>query len=96
MISAKKVLLVHPEISHSKYNFNGVIENEPLELEYIVPILRANNYSSDIFDVQRERISLEQKLSEFKPDAIYICGRIKQKNFMIDHVKISRKVACSS
>ena len=96
MISAKKVLLVHPEISHSKYNFNGVIENEPLELEYIVPILRANNYSSDIFDVQRERISLEQKLSEFKPDAIYICGRIKQKNFMIDHVKISRKVCPDS
>ena len=58
----KKVLLVHPEISHSMFHFNGVIENEPLELEYIVSILKKEKYDSDIFDVQREKISIDDKL----------------------------------
>ena len=31
----KKILLVHPEISRNKYNFNGILENEPLELSLI-------------------------------------------------------------
>ena len=26
----KTVLLVHPEISRTKYNFAGIIDNEPL------------------------------------------------------------------
>lgn len=86
MRSKKKVLLVHPEISHSKYNFNGVIENEPLELEYIVSVLK-DKYDSEIFDVQREKISLESKLKKYKPDVVYICGRIKQENFMKTHIE---------
>ena len=54
-----KVLLVHPEIFHSKYNFNGVIENEPLELEYIVSVLKQEDIECEVFDVQREKITLE-------------------------------------
>ena len=34
------VLLIHPEISRTKYNFVGRIENECLELEYISAILK--------------------------------------------------------
>ena len=82
-----KVLLVHPEISHSKYNFNGVIENEPLELEYIAAILKDKNIDFEIFDVQREEISLDRKVIEYKPDIVYICGRLKQENFMKTHIK---------
>ena len=36
----KKILLVHPEVSRNKYNFNGILENEPLELEYISAVLK--------------------------------------------------------
>ncbi len=87
----KKVLLVHPEISHSKYDFDGIIENEPLELEYIVPVLNDANIDCEIFDVQREKITLSEKIKEYKPDYLYMCGRIKQENFMKDHIKNTKK-----
>ena len=87
-----KVLLVHPEISHSKYNFDGVIENEPLELEYIVPILKKAGFDCEIFDVQREEISLKEKLKKYKPNVMYMCGRIKQENFMKAHIKTAKEI----
>lgn len=39
MTDNRRVLLVHPEISRTKYNFAGIIDNEPLELEYIYALL---------------------------------------------------------
>lgn len=87
MKKSHKVLLVHPEISHSKYNFNGVIENEPLELEYIVAVLKKEKIGCEIFDVQREEISLIEKIRKYKPDYVYMCGRIKQENFMKEHLR---------
>ena len=44
-----KFLLVHPEISRTKYNFAGVIDNEPLELEYIYAMLKNEGYEPDIW-----------------------------------------------
>ena len=35
-----RVLLVRPEESHSRYDFQDVIENECLELEWIQAILK--------------------------------------------------------
>ena len=87
-----KVLLVHPEISHSKYDFDGIIENEPLELEYIVSILNKENIKSEIFDVQREIISLKEKVKEYKPSILYICGRIKQETYMKTHIKDAKNI----
>ena len=92
MKRSKRVLLVHPEISNSKYNFNGVIENEPLELEYIVSVLKEKNIECEIFDVQREEISFEEKIKEYKPNIMYICGRIKQENFMKNYIITTKKI----
>ena len=89
--SFKKVLLVHPEISHSKYNFDGIIENEPLELEYIFSVLKNESIDCEIFDVQREKISLIDKIKAYKPNIVYICGRIKQENFMKTHITSIKK-----
>ena len=41
MTTKEKILLVHPEISHKKQTFQGVIENEPVELEYYMAMLTA-------------------------------------------------------
>lgn len=86
----RRVLLVHPEISRTKYNFAGVIENEPLELEYIVPILEAKGYDTEIFDKVVEKISIEKKLAEYNPDVFYVCGRTKQENFMKECCKAAK------
>ena len=60
-----KILLVHPEISRTKYNFAGVIENEPLELEYISAILQEKKYEVQIFDKAVEKGSLKEKIETF-------------------------------
>lgn len=86
-MTKEKILLVHPEISHKKQSFQGIIENEPVELEYYVTMLKEEGYEVEIFDVSREQISLEEKVRQMKPDYFYICGRLKQENFMKKYLR---------
>lgn len=91
----KRFLLVHPEISRTKYNFAGVIDNEPLELEYIYALLKSQGYEPDIWDGQVEKISLVQKLKAFKPEYVYVCGRTRQESFMKEYCAAAKKI-CGS
>ena len=88
----KKILLVHPEVSRNKYNFNGILENEPLELEYLSAVLKQEGYDPEIFDVPREAVSLEEKLRQYRPDVFYICGRIKQEVFMKEYIRLAKRL----
>ena len=88
----KKILLVHPEVSRNKYNFNGILENEPLELEYLSAVLKQEGYTPEIFDVPRETVSLEEKLRQCRPDVFYICGRIKQEAFMKEYIRLAKRL----
>ena len=47
-------LLIHPEISRTRYNFVGVIENECLELEYISALLKKEGHEVVLYDGQVE------------------------------------------
>lgn len=85
------VLLVHPEISRTKYNFVGIIENECLELEYISTILKQNGHVVYLYDGQVEKRSFEEKIKEYNPDVVYVCGRTRQENFMIEYCATSKK-----
>lgn len=91
----KRFLLVHPEISRTKYNFAGVIDNEPLELEYIYTLLEEKGYEPDIWDGQVEKIPLEEKLKSFMPSYVYVCGRTRQENFMKEYCYKAKKI-CGS
>lgn len=90
----KRVLLVHPEISRTKYNFSGVIENEPLELEQIYAMLRAEGYEPDIWDGQVEKEAFSAKLRRNKPFAVYICGRTRQELFMKEYCRDAKELGC--
>lgn len=79
------ILLIHPEISRTKYNFAGVIENECLELEYISTILKEREYHVYLYDGQVERESAETRIKEYDPDVVYVCGRTRQENFMLEY-----------
>lgn len=78
-------LLIHPEISRTKYNFVGIIENECLELEYISALLKDNGHDVYIYDGQIEKKSVPQAIREIKPDVVYLCGRTRQENFMLEY-----------
>ena len=86
-----RFLLIHPEISRTKYNFKGIIENECLELEYISAILKNANHQVYIYDGQVEEDTVSKKLVEIKPDVIYVCGRTRQENFMLEYCKTAKE-----
>lgn len=89
-----KILLVHPEISRNKYNFAGVIDNEPLELEYISAMLKECGYVPEIWDGQVETEKFAVRLREVKPFAVYVCGRTRQENFMKEYCRAAKNAGC--
>jgi hypothetical protein len=91
MMKNNTVLLVHPEISRTKYNFAGIIDNEPLELEYICTALENAGFEPHIWDGQVEKVPFISKLHELQPAAVYICGRTRQESFMKEYARASKK-----
>ncbi len=82
-----KVLLIHPEISRTRYNFVGVIENECLELEYISALLKQEEYEVRIYDGQVENVPVKAVIKEYMPEVVYVCGRTRQENFMLEYCR---------
>ena len=80
-------LLIHPEISRTKYNFVGIIENECLELEYISAILKEKGHTVYLYDGQIEHTGIPNALKKYNPDVVYVCGRTRQENFMLEYCK---------
>ena len=91
MTENKRVLLVHPEISRTKYNFAGIIDNEPLELEYIWAVLEKAGFEPHIWDGQVEREPFVKRLNELEPFAVYICGRTRQEGFMREYARAAKE-----
>lgn len=86
------VLLIHPEISRTKYNFVGVIENECLELEYISAMLKEKGAKVLLYDGQVEIQSAAEKMREVRPDVVYVCGRTRQENFMLEYCQEAKNI----
>lgn len=80
-----KVLLVHPEESRTKYDFQGIIENECLDLEWIQTILKEHGYDVTIFDKQVEARSFQQFIADKQFDVFYGEARCFQESFIIEY-----------
>ena len=78
-------LLIHPEISRTKYNYVGIIENECLELEYISAMLKEKEHKVYLYDGQVENTGIPNVLNKYKPDVVYVCGRTRQEGFMLEY-----------
>lgn len=83
-------LLIHPEISRTKYNFVGIIENECLELEYISALLKENGHQVFLYDGQVEKITVSKAIEKYEPDVVYVCGRTRQENFMLEYCQTAK------
>ncbi|MBS7368597.1 MAG: B12-binding domain-containing radical SAM protein, partial [Oscillospiraceae bacterium] len=90
-MNSKRVLLIHPEISRTKYNFAGVIDNEPLELEYIAALLKERGYSVEIWDGQVDAMPAAEKIRSFSPEFLYVCGRTRQENFIKEYCREGKR-----
>lgn len=80
-----KVLLIHPEENRSIYDFKGIIENEPLDHEYVSAVLDRNIYEIAYWDGKIEDVSCKSRIEEFKPDVAFIAGRDFQEEFLLEY-----------
>ena len=80
-----RVLLVRPEESRSRYDFQGIIENECLELEWIQAILEDHGYEVTIFDKQVEKQSFQDFIQEKDFDVFYGEGRCFQESYILEY-----------
>ena len=76
-----KVLLVRPH-APNKLSFTGILDNEPLELEYLHTVLQENGYQDYIFDAFVEQVPFSKVLKRENPDVVAITGYITQENIM--------------
>ena len=82
-----KVLLVRPEESRSRYDFQGVIENECLDLEWISAILKKHFHEVTVFDKQVESLSFKQFILNKQFDVFYGECRCFQEPFILEYAE---------
>ncbi len=85
-----KVLLVRPP-APNKLSFTGILDNEPLELEYLHTGLMQAGYDDYIFDYICESKPFKKVLKEQQPDVVAITGYITQENVMKKMFKAAKK-----
>lgn len=79
-----KILLANPETSRNKYDFAGIIDDEPYELECLMAYLKSLGIECKIWDGQIKK-NFKKTFDEFKPDFVYFCGRTRQENFIKEY-----------
>lgn len=83
-----KILLVRPP-APNKLSFMGILDAEPLELEYLHTGLKQAGYEDRIYDYLCEKIPFEKVLKAYCPDAVAISGYITQEKVI---KKLCKKV----
>ena len=81
-----KVLLANPETSRSFYDFAGIIDDEPYELECLQAHLKSREIDSVIWDGQFDK-DFRRAFDEYRPDYVYFCGRTRQENFIKEYCR---------
>ena len=93
MKKQQRVLLINAEETRSVFDFKGIIDDEPLELEVIYTALKNKNIEVDIYDFLRmNKLTLEEKLKEYKPTITYVNGVVKQVPYMKEYNDRIKKI----
>jgi hopanoid C-3 methylase len=90
-----KVLLVRPK-APNLFRFSNLVENEPIELEYLQTALNKEGHESWIYDSVFEAITFETTLERTMPDLVAITGYITQENIMRDYAQVVKKYNSST
>ncbi len=89
----KKILLINPEESRTIWTLSGVIDDEPLDIEMVYTVLKEAKYNVRIHDIQRdENEKIEDVIKEYKPNAIFINGVVKQVPFILEYIKLTKNI----
>lgn len=85
-----KVFLIRPP-APNKLSFTKILDNEPLELEYLHTILSEAGHTDYIYDGLIETVSLDAAILREKPDVIAITGYITQEKIMLSICSKAKK-----
>jgi hopanoid C-3 methylase len=86
-----KVLLVRPP-APNKLSFTKILDNEPLELEYLHTVLSIGGHTDYIYDGLIETVSVETVILREKPDVIAITGYITQEKLMLEFCRKAKEI----
>lgn len=86
-----KIVLIRPP-APNKLSFTKVLDNEPLELEYLHTILKEEGHEDYIYDGLVERDSVEAVLRREQPDIVAITGYITQEKLMIKFARLAKEL----
>ena len=79
-----KILLANPETSRSKYDFAGIIDDEPYDLECLMTYLKKRGHEVHLWDGQINK-DFRGTVKSFSPEYVYFCGRTRQENFIKEY-----------
>lgn len=85
-----KVLLIRPQAPNT-LSFINILDNEPLELEYLYTALAQKGIKSVIYDGLIEKRSVKDVILSEKPDFVAITGYITQEKLMHNYAKIANE-----
>jgi hopanoid C-3 methylase len=86
-----KVLLVRPP-APNKLSFTKILDNEPLELEYLHTILSNGGHTDYIYDGLVETVSVETAILREKPDVVAITGYITQEKLILEFCRKAKEL----
>ncbi len=86
-----KIMLVRPP-APNKLSFTKVLDNEPLELEYLHTEIMRLGFDDYIYDGLIERESVETVMARYRPDILAVTGYITQEKLMIKYCRAARKL----
>jgi len=86
-----KVLLIRPNAPNT-LSFIKILDNEPLELEYLHTGLMQAGIEDYIYDGLVEKVTVKETILREKPDVVAITGYITQEILMHTYASISKKV----
>ncbi len=85
-----KILLARPSAPNN-LNFTGLLDNEPLELEYLHTALMNSSHKDYIYDALTDKYSFEETLKREKPDIVAVTGYITQQELMINYCETAKR-----
>lgn len=85
-----KVLLIRPQ-APNKLSFTKILDNEPLELEYLHTALAMSEIEDYIYDGLIEN-DIRGAMERECPDVVAVTGYITQQNLMIEYCRLAKEL----
>ncbi len=86
-----KVVIIRPKAPNA-LSFTNILNNEPLELEYIYTELTSRGHDVYIYDALVEKRKVSDVIARERPDVVSVTGYITQEKLMIEYLAQAKNI----